>query len=352
MAMSMADLLAQNTNKPITVSKGERVEGKIIANLADDLVVDLGAKAEGVLSKKDLSAETLADLKVGQRVQLYVVSPETQSGQVSLSLFGPTGRRNQMNPKWNRFLDAAKTSQTLSGKGVEVNKGGLVVEVGGMRGFVPSSQVASSAAGNLEELIGKTLTLKVIEADPNQNRLVLAQKVILSDEAKQSLAALKPGQAVKGKVSAVMPFGAFLTLESGVDGFIHISELSWERQEDPSNVVTVGQELEAQVLSTDEETGKVNLSLKVMQRDPFAQLSEKYIQDDVIKAKVTGKTAAGLTVELEPGVEGVMPNEVLDPATDYPIGEMITVLIDKVDTERRKITVSPMLTSTSGLIYK
>lgn len=349
--MSMADLMAKQDQKNIRIERGQQVKGTVISILPSEIILDLGTKAEGVLPKKELSQLTIEGIEVGQEIDTFVVASETPSGQVLLSL-SRAGKGTANNPKWNKFLDGLKTGQLFNGKGVEINKGGLVVEVSGLRGFVPSSQVSFSGISKIEDLVGKELSLKVIEADPAQNRLIFAQKVVVSDETKALLKEIKVGDTVKGVVSAVLPFAVAVKLESGADGMIHVSELAWEKTEDPSKIYELGQEIEAKVLQVDLEAGKLELSLRSLQEDPFAKLGEKYVADDVVKGTVTAISEVGVTIQLEPGVEAIMPTDVLEAGKQYQVGETVSVLIDKVDTTRRRITISPMLTTTAGLIYK
>ncbi|OGE31610.1 hypothetical protein A2631_00570 [Candidatus Daviesbacteria bacterium RIFCSPHIGHO2_01_FULL_44_29] len=349
--MSMADLMAKQDQKNIRIERGQQVKGTVISILPSEIILDLGTKAEGVLPKRELSQLTIEGIEVGQEIETFVVASETPSGQVLLSL-SRSSKGAASNPKWNKFLDGLKTGQLFNGKGVEINKGGLVVEVSGLRGFVPSSQVSFSGISKIEDLVGKELSLKVIEADPAQNRLIFAQKVVVSEEAQALLKEMKVGDSVKGVVSAVLPFAVAMKLENGLDGMIHVSELAWEKTEDPTKTYTDGQELEAKVLQVDLEAGKVELSLKSLQEDPFVKLGEKYQADDVVKGTVTAVSGDGVTIQLEPGVEAIMSSDVLEAGKEYQIGEALTVLIDKVDGTRRRITVSPMLTTTAGLIYK
>lgn len=344
----MADLLANQKQVNINVIKGQLLTGKVLTILPQEIILDLGTKAEGVLRKQDMSDSQSEAIKEGDSVEVVVVRVENESGQVLLNL--ASSNRSLTNPKFNKFIDAKDS--TFNGRGVELNKGGLVVEVGAIRGFIPFSQLSVKFAATPEDLIGKDLTLKVIEVDPAQNRLIFAQKTVLSPEQKVALAEVKIGDKLTGQVTSVAIFGLMLSLDKALDGFIHISELSWEKTEDPNTLYKVGDTLEAQVLSVDNDAGKVNLSLKMLQVDPFTAAMEKYQPDDVVKAKIKEVTAQGVIVGITDKLDALMPSDVLEAGVQYTVGEEITVLIDKVDKDRRKITVSPMLSTTSGLIYK
>ncbi len=349
-SISMADLLARQEFKGISLTRGQEVTGEVVEILPQEVILDLGTKSEGVLQKKDIPAENLENLKVGVKIQTFVIYPENESGQVVLGLHRAT--RGNLGPKWDKFEDAYRKGQALSGKGLEINKGGLVVEVAGMRGFLPSSQIALSQAANPDELVGKDIEVRVIEVDPKQNRLIFSQKVVLSDNLKTSLAKVKAGDKVKGKVAALMPFGVFVSFAEGLEGLAHVSELSWEKVEDPNSLFKVGDEVEAKVLSADLDTGRVNLSIKQLQQDPFAQKAKDFQPDDIIKGKVTKVTSQGVSVELEGEVEGFVPQSKLEPDSNYAPGQSASFIVDTIDTQRRRVNLAPFLTSTKDLIYK
>lgn len=349
--MSMADLMAKQDKKSIAVFRGQEIEGEVISINPQEVILDLGTKAEGVLQKKDLSSEQSEKLKVGDKLTTTVVYPENESGQVVLTLLRPSQKGGQQGAKWNRFFDAKEKGEALKGKALEVNKGGLIVEVGDVRGFLPSSQVALSQAANIEELVGKEVTVTVIEIDPNQNRLIFSQKTDITEEVKDKLSSLKSGQEVAGKVAAVLPFGVFVSLTGGVEGLVHISEMSWEKVEDPGSLVKVGDEVKAKVISTDHSTGRVNLSIKQLSSDPFTEKTKDMKEKGVVKGKVTKASSMGVFVDLGEGVEGLIHSSKLED-TAYEVGQEVSCLVDSIDTQKRRVNLVPFITSTSGLIYK
>lgn len=353
--MTMADLMAKQENKTLNLSRGDEVEGEVVEILAQEIILDLGTKSEGVLPKKDLSPEQAANLKVGDKVITFVLQTENESGQVVLGLqrtLPSTRGRGSFNKNWDKFQKAVDSKQVFKGRALELNRGGLIVETEGVRGFLPSSQVALSTASNLEDMVGKDIDVCVIEVDPNQNRLIFSQKTNLSEDTKKKLGKLKVGDKVKGEVAAVMPFGVFVSLEDGVEGLVHISEISWEKIEDPGSVYKVGDSLEAQVTSVDESTGRVNLSAKRLQKDPFAEKSKELVVDDVIKATITKISSQGVSLELANGLEGIIPSNKTEPDANYEVGKSITCLIDSIDTSKRRVVLAPFITSTKDLIYK
>lgn len=364
--MTMADLLAKQSDeqslsltKTLKLERNQEIEGEIIQITNSDVILDLGSKAEGVLSKKDFSDEQTANLKVGDKVRAYVVRSENESGQVVLELHKTTLSRGKGNPRLDKFIAAKNSNQVLKGKGIEVNRGGLVVEIDKIRGFLPSSLVSLSQAANLEDLVDKDIQVTVVEVDPGQNRLILSQKANVSEEVKVKLSKLKPGDKVQGEVVAVLSFGVVVKLEDGMsearanalEGLIHVSEVSWEKVEDPALLYKVGDKVEAQIINVDVNGGKVNLSVKQLLSDPFEEIAEKYQSDDIIKATVTKVTGQGIFLDVE-GVEGFIPSSKVEADQSYEIGKSLSCLVDSVDTQKRRLNLAPFITSTKDLIYK
>ena len=356
--MTMEELLA-SMSKPKTFSRGDLAKGTIVALTSGEIIVDLGAKAEGVLNKKDLSPEELEGLKVGDELEAYVVIPEGDSGQIVLSLFKPSAamgkRAEQQAKRWQKFVTAMQRKSKLTGRVVEANKGGLVVETDGIRGFLPSSHVGLSNIGNstdgLAGMVDQELQLSVIEVDPASNRLIFSARTQLSDEVKVKLESLQVGQTVSGKIAAIAQFGLIIDL-GGIEGVVYAQETSWEPVEDLNSSFEVGQEIEAKVLEKDDQTGKVSLSIRQLSKDPFEKIAEKFEVDDVVKGIVTKVTPTGVSVALEDNVEGFLPASKLELGTNYEIGQQVSVLVDGIDTAKRRVNLAPFLTSTAGLIYK
>lgn len=356
--LSMADLLAKQSNKNFSLSRGQEVEGVVVAILDQEIILDLGAKSEGVLSKKDLSSSQSSSLKVGDKISVSVIAPESESGQAIVTSKKSTpatqGGKTTINPeKWEKFQQALDDQKTLTAKGIEVNKGGLILETSaGVRGFLPSSQVSLSQSLAIDELVGKEIQVMVIEVDPSQNRLIFSQKANVTEEVKTKIEKLKNGDKVSGKVVTVLPFGIFVSLNDGVEGLVHISEIAWEKVEDPSKLFKTGDEVEAVVISTDQNTGKVNLSIKQLSDDPFIALSEKFQKDDIVKGIISRIASQGAYVTLSEGIEALMPTAKFEPEASYQVGQEITVSIEAIEPQKRRILVSPFLTTTKGLIYK
>lgn len=354
--LTMADLLAKTDSKfaaNLKLERNQEILGEIILIGDSEIILDLGSKAEGVLSKKDFSDEAITNLKPGDKISAFIIRTENESGQVVLGLNKPvsTGRPGQQK-NWEKFISAKNNAHVFKGKALELNKGGLIIEVEGVRGFLPSSQVTLSQASKIEELVGQDLQLTVIEVDPGQNRLILSQKTSVSEEIKLKLSSIKPGDKIKGIVAAVLPFGIFVTLEKNLEGLAHISELSWEKVEDPGTLFKVGQEVDGVVTSIDLNSGRVNFSLKQASEDPFAEISKKFQPEDVVSGTVTKVSSLGVSLELEGGVEGLIHTSKMESDMDYPIGKKITCLVDSIDIQKRRVNLVPFVTSTKDLIYK
>lgn len=355
--MTMADLLAKTDIKSATNLKLERnqeIQGEIILIGDSEIILDLGSKSEGVLSKKDFSSEQLANLKVGDKITAFVVRTENESGQVVLgrNKSVQSSGRGGHQKNWDKFISAKNRSQIFQGKALELNKGGLIVEVDGVRGFLPSSQVTLSQASKIDELVGNDLQVSVIEVDPGQNRLIFTQKTAVSEDTKKKLSGIKTGDKVSGKVAAILPFGVFTALENGLEGLVHISELSWDKVEDPGTIFKVGEDIEGVVATVDLNTGRVNFSVKQLKGDPFAEVAKKFQPEDVVSATVTKVSSIGVSVELEDGVEGLIHSTKTEQDTDYPIGKKVTCLVDSIDSQKRRVNLVPFVTSTKDLIYK
>lgn len=381
MINSMEELLASQKSKLISLHRGLEVEGKIVAISDKEITLDIGAKSEGILQSRDFPRDQLENLKIGDKLKAYVLQIENESGQVVLTLQRSldSARDRQAHLRggkfrggksidWSKFIQAQNQNSKLNGKILEINKGGLIIEVegspreAGVRGFLPNSQVGfelmTKAGGGMEELIGQEITVNVIEIDQANNRLIFSQRGQVSEDIQKSLQNFKPNQKIKGRIVAILPFGLIVDI-SGVEGIVFISDVAWEKVEDLSNLFKVGMEIEAQVIGIDDQLGRVNLSIKHLTEDPFGKLAEKFPADEVVKGEVVGVDGNGVLVRLEDPsgesgigvVEGFIPASKMGSA-QYEVGKIVSVLVDNVDKNRRRVNLAPMITSTEGLIYK
>lgn len=363
----MEELLASQSKKVISLYRGQEVEGEVVSINDKEIILDLGTKSEGVISKREIPQEKLSEVKVGGKLKAFVYLQENENGQTALTYEkqmiqrqfegGQRGRGGKFRggrTDWGKFTTAKNQKSKLQGVVLEVNRGGLIVEALSFRGFLPNSQVGfellSKASKGMEDLVGQNLTVTIIEIDQNNNKLIFSERGQVSGEVKSKLKNFQKDQAVKGKIVAILPFGLVINVD-GTEGLVFISDVSWERVEDLSKEFTVGQELDVKVSSLDEELGRLNLSIKDLSEDPFAKVSEKYPTDEVVKGEVTSVTDAGVTVQLN-GIEGFMPAAKISSEIKYEQGMSTNFLVDSVDANKRRINLAPFVTSTAGLIYK
>lgn len=367
---TMADLLAGNNIAFVIPKKGATVNGVVVAKDKRSLTIDLGAKTEGIVADKefDFASDFVKDLKVGDKVTAVVVSSENDRGQVILSLKGAAS-----DAKWEYFEKALADEEVLEAKGLEINRGGLIVVINGVRGFVPSSQFGRAFVGKIQQLKGASFKVKAIEVDREKNRLIFSERhVSEARELAQKELALEKVEVngiYEGVVSGVMHFGLFVTVEVPVDGkvaktekaegedekakdtnvgyvegLIHISEISWEKVGHPKDYHKVGDRLKVKVLGVDEKTGKLNLSVKQLQDDPWMKIAESYPIGTTFTGKVSRVEAFGVFVNVEPGVDGLIHSTKLDPSRDLKVGEEVTVNVESIIPEQRRMSLSMVLT--------
>lgn len=349
----MGKLLASQDSKIRTVFRGQQVEGEVVELNDKEITLDLGGKSEGILQRKELNRS----VNIGDKIKAFVSMAENENGQVTLSSSAQvrplSSGRVGFRSDWSKFKQAQSNKSKLSGSVMEVNKGGLIVEVDGIRGFLPNSQVGfellSKSQGGMETLIGQSLALTVIEIDQGNNKLIFSQRGQVSDEIKEKLSGFKKGEKVSGKIVAILPFGLVVDV-NGVEGLVFISDVAWEKVEELESLYKNGQEIEIMVTGLDEELGRLNLSIKHLQEDPFAKLTEKFPADEVVKGEVLAVDEGGVTVKLD-GAEGLLQASKMG-STKFEVGKTVTLLVDSVDPRKGVVNLAPMITSTEGLIYK
>ncbi len=322
-----------------TLDEGQLLKGLIVAKSNDELLVDIGGKSEGVVTARELSPGlSISDLKVGDYLEVLVYRIDSE-GDGALYL---SEKRARALKTWEKVLEAHQKNEAINATVTQVVKGGVLVDLG-MRGFVPASQIRRQPVGNLEEMVGKQLRLKVIDLDHKRRRVVLSQRVVLEEELNQKkqelLSTLQPGQIREGTVVRLADFGAFVDL-GGIDGLIHNTELSWGRIKHPSEVVKIGDKVQVEVMKFDPEAKKVSLSLKHSLDDPWKAVPETIHEGDVLPATLTKATANYLLVELTPGVTGMVPKSEFDPAAPPEAGATFPVKVLNVNVGSRRITVS------------
>jgi small subunit ribosomal protein S1 len=351
---TMAELLAVATSKMVIPKKGDTVIGTITSIGKKSLTIDIGAKTEGIVADKEFESATeyVSDLKVGEKIEAIVVSAENEQGQVMLSL-----RKAATDSKWDYFIEAYENETVLEAKGLEVNKGGLIVVVNGTRGFVPSSQFGKDLVGTFAQLKGETIKVKVIEVDKDKNRLIFSERHVseaeeLANKA-EALDSVETGAIYEGVVSGVMHFGLFVTVEvpvegtntfGHVEGLVHISEISWEKVTHPKEFHSVGDRLKVRVLGIDEKTGKLNLSIKQLSDDPWKVIADKYQVGTTVEGVVSRVEPFGVFVNVEQGIDGLIHSSKLEDGHDLKKGDHITVNVESVDPDQRRMSLSLVLT--------
>jgi len=331
----------------VSFEEGDVVKGKVVRIDKDEVLVDIGYKAEGVIPSNELSIRKSVDpheeVELGEEIDALVLTKEDSEGRLILSK-----KRARFEKAWRKIEVAADSGEPVEGSVIEVVKGGLILDLG-VRGFLPASLVDIRRVHNLDEFMGQTLECKVIELNRSRNNVVLSRRAVLEEERKevreQILGRLEPGQVVEGKISNIVDFGAFVDLE-GIDGLIHISELSWSHVNHPSEVVSIGDTVRIKVLDIDRDRQRISLGLKQTQEDPWQRVINTHRGGDVLEGTVTKVVAFGAFVEILPGVEGLVhiseladhhvenPSEVVEP------GSKLNVKILEIDEERRRLSLS------------
>ena len=326
---------------------GDIVEGTIVKVDRDEVLLDIGYKTEGVIPSRELSIKHDVDpgevVAVGDQVEALVLQKEDKEGRLILSK-----KRAQYERAWGTIEKIKEEDGVVTGTVIEVVKGGLILDIG-LRGFLPASLVEMRRVRDLQPYVGRELEAKIIELDKNRNNVVLSRRAWLEQtqsEVRQTfLNTLQKGQIRKGVVSSIVNFGAFVDL-GGVDGLVHVSELSWKHIDHPSEVVEVGQEVTVEVLDVDMERERVSLSLKATQEDPWQQFARTHQIGQVVPGKVTKLVPFGAFVRVEEGIEGLVHiSELAERHVEVPeqvvqVGTEIFVKIIDIDLERRRISLS------------
>ena len=329
------------------INEGEVVRGKVVRVDKDEVLVDIGYKSEGVIPVSELSIRRSVnpadEVNLGDEIDALVMTKEDAEGRLILSK-----KRARFEMAWKRIEGAAESGEPVEGTVIEVVKGGLILDLG-VRGFLPASLVDIRRVQDLDEFMSQTLRCKVIELNRSRNNVVLSRRAVLEEERREMRQAildrLSPGDVVEGTISNIVDFGAFVDLE-GIDGLIHISELSWSHVNHPSELLEIGQEVRVKVLDIDRDRQRISLGLKQTQSDPWQQVIDAYEQGDVVEGRVTKVVTFGAFVEVVPGVEGLVhiselaAHHVENPREIVQQGETVRAKIIEMDAERRRLSLS------------
>jgi small subunit ribosomal protein S1 len=326
---------------------GDLVKGTVVKIDRDEVLLDIGFKSEGVIPSRELSIRNDVNpseiVSIGEQIEALVLHKEDKEGRLVLSK-----KRAQYEKAWANIEELKAKNEVVSGLVIEVVKGGLIVDIG-LRGFLPASLVEQRRVRDLQPYIGKTVEARIIELDRNRNNVVLSRRAWLEESQKEQrgdfLTNLKPGERRKGHISSVVNFGAFVDL-GGMDGLIHVSELSWNHIEHPNQVVQVGDEVEVEVLEVDYSKERISLSLRRTQSDPWQVFADTHAVGQLVYGRITKLVPFGVFVQVGEGIEGLVhisemaAHHVESPEQVVSAGEELWVKIIELDTARRRISLS------------
>jgi small subunit ribosomal protein S1 len=341
----------------VEVEDGQIVEGTVVKVDRDEVLLDIGYKSEGVIPARELSIRNDVDpgeiVSLGEQVEALVLQKEDKEGRLVLSK-----KRAQYERAWGTIEQIKEDDGVVTGPVIEVVKGGLILDIG-LRGFLPASLVELRRVRDLQPYVGTTLEAKIIELDKNRNNVVLSRRAWLEETQKEQredfLANLKPGEVREGTVSSVVNFGAFVDL-GGMDGLVHVSELSWKHVDHPGSVVQVGDKISVQVLEVDLDRERISLSLKATQQDPWQEFATNHRVGELVYGRVTKLVPFGAFVQVGDGIEGLvhisemsahhvdLPEQVVTP------GEELWVKIIDLDLQRRRISLSIKQAAEGGVV--
>lgn len=345
--ITMDDLLKQNDVKPLQA--GDVVEGVITSVKKHELWVDLGANGVGIVMRREIGQGQ--QLEQGQSVTVSVVEPELEDGYALLSM-----RRAAKDRGWDELQRVHDEQEIIEISPYDANRGGLLVEYEGIRGFLPVSQLSTAhyprVSGadkdeilqKLNVLINRPIRVRILDVSRKDNKLIFSEKEAVKDDMQSRLTGLKVGSVVEGVVTGVIDFGAFVNVD-GIEGLIHISEISWERVEDPRDYLKVGEQIKAKIIAIDKD--RLSLSLKQMTEDPWLKEVKSFKKGDVVEGKITRITPFGAFVQLSPAVEALVhvsemgsDSEAVDPEKLFQLHETKRFKVLDIDTETRKIALS------------
>lgn len=359
---SMDELLKQTGYALKTFKKGDLVKAVLTDKGKRAAFFDIGAKTEGLVTSRELEwvKEYIDELNIGDTVEAKIITPENEKGQILLSL-----KEAANDWKWNLLEQYHKSSKPVEVRGLDVNRGGMIARIMGIRGFIPTSQFGRPWVTDLEQLYNKLFPVKIIEVDRTKNRLIFSEKEVSEEMAlkkqQEALKRIKVGGDYGGEISGVMPFGLFVRIpvaeengeiaegESGeettifLDGLVHISQVSWGKIEDLQKLYRTGEKIKVKVVEIDPKTNKLNLSVKQLKPDPWENIAKKYKKDKKFKGSITRLAAFGAFVELEPGIEGLIHISKIPADQEVKVGEKVDVYIESLDKEQRRISLGLVL---------
>jgi len=342
----MEEFLNQEEASSKRLAHGDIIDGVVVRVDPDEVLVDVGSKSEGVISSRELGTREAGtpDLHSGDHIKVFVLQPENEDGNVVLSL-----RRARAESVWIKAQDQQASGEMMDAEVREQNKGGLIVNILGLRGFLPTSQVSRTYSSNLQELVGQRIGVKILEVNRKRNRLIVSQKAAFDeDRARQRgelFEKLKIGDEIHGKVSGLTTYGAFVNL-GAADGLIHISELSWDRVANVGDVLQVGQDVRVKVIKLDPETSRISLSLRQLGQDPWDHIEKRFPPGAIVEGEVTKIKKYGAFLQIGDGIEGLLHIselawEHVEHTEDVvQVGQKLRVRVLQADRSRRRISLS------------
>lgn len=347
---TMADLLKLEDYQLNIPQRGDLVKGKLISASKREILLDIGGKSFGIVHPKEIKyvADFIKELGSGDEIVARVVNPEDESGKVVLSLRGTV-----LDQKWEKVYSLLESKKTFTVKVINTARGGVLVDCFGLRGYIPASCLDSEFASNPQILIDKKVSVKVVELDKNANRLVLSQKEVsrvgVAEKIDKALESIKEGDVIWGKVIGVVPFGIFIEANVSefedvpIEGLVHISEIAWEKVDNPSDYYKVGDRVKLMVIGVNKKGGKCNFSIKRLTEDPWKKLVIQYKKDTKVKGKVSQITPFGIFVTLKKGVKGLVHISKIPVDMAFKIGDEVECLVESIDKKGRKIALSLVL---------
>lgn len=345
----MAELLAMAKHQVRAFSTGQKIRAKVLSKNSKSVILDVEGKGEGIVAEKAFieARDLIKTLKVGDEVTATVLVPETQDGTVLLSL-----RQAAFDASWDRLEKAREAGAPVAVFGKGVNPSGVTVDVEGVLGFIPGSQLGREAAKDTNSLVGKYFKAVILEVDKLSNKVVLSEKAVSEAEdikkAKVAVAKIKEGDVYEGVVTTVANFGCFVKLELGkdtgtVEGLVHISELAWGKVAHTSDVVNEGDSVKVKVLGV--KDGRISLSIKQALKDPWEGAGEKYKVESKVTGKVVKVSDFGVFIQLEPGIEGLVHITQIPPGRKFTEGDEVDCYIQDLDTKTKKLSLGLVLTA-------
>lgn len=343
---TMEELLSQAEYTFKTNKRGDQVTGTVISVSSNEVLIDVGAKSYAQVATKELDhiRDLIAGLKKGDSITATVIQPENELGYMVVSL-----RSLGYEKRWDAIQEKFDSDSEIEVRGLDVAKGGVLIDFAGLRGFIPQSQLDQSVSGDPQKLKGRRIKVKVIELNKKNTRFVVSQKAVtqkdLIKKQKEALDTFEVGKKYKANVTGIANFGIFVVVPINkegieIEGLIHISEIAWEKVEDPHKYVKIGQKIDITVIGIDKTSGRLNLSIKQLTPDPWKDIEKRYAKEQQIKGNISRLSSFGAFVAIEPGIEGLIHISKIPPGEEPKEGQKVECLVESVDSQKRKISLS------------